>query len=432
MNIQNIANLFCFAALVYMYCDVEVLPFSSKWVKYTVIGGTCAIIAANITVPLLFPGIVIAQTALFTQSVPSLIMCWIIAKHKDLRFLFVFCSLDILGFMILLIVNSLSIMLGLSETVQSGLSILFMLPFIYLFYRYGKIFGRIISNVKKHWRTLTIFSLTVYGFSYFLTLYPEPWRQRPEMAPVIMGYAALILIGYVLIIRAVINMGHIINMEKEELRLKLELEKRGRELEEKKSRILISQIEPHFIYNALMSIRYLIKKEPDTACEMVYDFSKYLRSNIDSLTENDFILWRTELEHIEAYVRIEKARFKERLNVVYEIEDVDFYIPPLTVEPLVENAIKHGVSKRIRGGTVWICSKETEYGHQISVKDDGVGFDAENLEMEKQVGLNYIRTQLSLVPGAEMKIESKAGEGTKVTVIFKKTAGEENEDHSCR
>lgn len=432
VNISDVVNICYFAALIYMFCYVEVLPFSSKRIKYIAVYGTVGLIAVNLVLVLMFPGIPFAQMTLFTQSIPSLVLCWIIARHRDMRFIFVFCSIDVMSFMLLLIANSLSVMFEFGETMHSMLGLLFMIPMIILFSRYGKTFGDIVNRVTGNWVLLSVFVLAVYGYSYFIILYPEPLEQRLEMAPVIMGYAFLILISYLVIIKAVINKSRLMDMEKEELRLQLALEMKNRELEEKKSRILINQVQPHFIYNVLMAIRSLIKKEPKTAYDMVYDFSKYLRSNIDSLTESRYIPWKYELDHIDAYVRIEKARFGERLDVIYEIEEEDFYIPPLTVEPLVENAIKHGISPKIEGGTVRICSEKVAGGgYSITVEDDGVGFDVEKLDAEKSIGLNYIRTQMSMMPGAYMKLESKPGYGTKACVVFKDPVGDgTDEDHN--
>ena len=189
----------------------------------------------------------------------------------------------------------------------------------------------------------------------------------------------------------------------------------------------MNKIQPHFIYNVLMSIRYFTKKDSQVAYDMIYDFSNYLRTNVEQLENVGYISWAEELEHINAYVRIEKMRFKDRLNVIYEIEEEDFLIPPLTVEPLVENAVKHGVAQRVSGGTVWIRSRKTDSGYEIMIEDDGVGFDAENLDYEKSVGLGYIRARLAMMEGAAMRIESAPGQNTRIWLTFeenrKETAG---------
>lgn len=430
MNSQIILEIFSFVALIYMFCNVEVLPFSSKKAKYITVYGTIAIVLVSILIFAVMKDAPVGQISLFAQTIPSTVLCWIVSKHKDLRFWFVFCSIDVIGFMLLLFSGCLSLMLRLDEVAATALTILIMLCFICIFFRYGKEFREIMDRVNKNWGILTLFVLVLYAYSYFFILYPEPMVRRPEYAPVVLGYAVVVLLSYVLIVKMVVGSGRIHDMKQEEIKIQLKLETQKRELEEEKSRMMIRQIQPHFIYNVLMSIRYFTKKDPQAAYDMIYDFSQYLRSNIECLIDNRYILWREELEHINAYVRIEEKRYKERLNVIYDVEDEEFYLPPLTVELLVENAIKHGVTQKIEGGTVWIRGGRTENGYQIMVEDDGVGFDVEVLDKKASIGLGYIKGQLDMMPGADMRIESRLGQGTKVWIDFAKIAGDEiDEDY---
>ena len=108
-------------------------------------------------------------------------------------------------------------------------------------------------------------------------------------------------------------------------------------------------IRPHFIYNTLNSIRTLIRLDPKAAQQAVYDFSIYLRSNLENMGERDLIPFADELCHIRAYLDIEKIRFEERLNVVMDIQASMFLVPPLSIQPLVENAVKHGICTRMSG-----------------------------------------------------------------------------------
>lgn len=431
MGMQEIVNIILFILLVYMFCQIEVLPFLSNKERYIVVLGTTGAVLLNICLFVAMPQLVPTQLSLFTQTLPSLVICFLSARHKDMRAIFVFCSLDVIAFMLLLIANAVAVLLHFGSTVTICLNILFMLIFVIVFERYGKVFREIMDQVKRGWGVLTVFVLALYGFSYALILYPEPWKNRLEYAPVILCYGLLILFSYLVIVNMVVSMSKIKDMQQRELSMKLKLETQNRELEEKKSRIMIDQVHPHFIYNVLMSIRYFTKKEPDTAYDLIYDFSKYLRSNMESLTENKYISWEEELDHINTYVKIEKMRFKERLNVVFEIGEQDILIPPLTVELLVENAIKHGVSQKIEGGTVWIRGAEKiDEGYQIIVEDNGTGFDVKKLDEEKSVGFNYIQAQLNLIPGSFMEIESTPGAGTKVRIVFSEISGEpENEDN---
>ncbi len=195
------------------------------------------------------------------------------------------------------------------------------------------------------------------------------------------------------------------------------------QLKETKNYLIQSQMKPHFIFNTLSAIRTLIISKPDAAYNMTTNFSKYLRANIDDIEPGSQIPFSKELEHIKAYVSIEKERFQKRLNVVFDIETTSFTIPPLSIEPLVENAVKHGVCKKIEGGTVRISSKEYEDRYVVIVEDDGVGFDIEILESEekvKSVGLKYIILRLKELSNADFEIDSKVGSGTKAKVTIYK------------
>lgn len=212
-----------------------------------------------------------------------------------------------------------------------------------------------------------------------------------------------------------------------------ENQKLAQMLQESKTALMISQIQPHFIYNALNSIRTLIRIEPEQAYDMVYDFSQYLRTHIDSLSNEREITFSGELEHIKSYINIEKVRFGERLNVEFDIQTTDFYLPAISVQPLVENAIKHGICKRPEGGTVWIRSyedKEQEGGYVVEVEDDGVGFDVEQWEnvrgVRRSVGINNIRFRVESISNARLFIESEINKGTKATIKFPDRGGVEH------
>lgn len=209
-----------------------------------------------------------------------------------------------------------------------------------------------------------------------------------------------------------------------------ENQKLSKMLQESKTDLMISQIQPHFIYNALNSIRTLIRLDPDQAYDMVYDFSKYLRAHIDSLSNEREIIFFRELEHIESYINIEKVRFGERLNVVYDIQTTSFYLPALSVQPLVENAIKHGICKKPEGGTVWIRSyedEENEGGYVVEVEDDGVGFDVKKWEAsgdkKKSAGIRNITFRVQSISKAHLTIESEINKGTKATIKFPDRGG---------
>lgn len=194
----------------------------------------------------------------------------------------------------------------------------------------------------------------------------------------------------------------------------------GRELQDSRLRLMISQIQPHFIYNTLSSIRTLIKLDPDRAYNLVYDFSKYLRANIDSIGQGGMIPFARELEHIRNYCNIEKVRFGDKLALVYEIGPDGFEVPPLTVQPLVENAIKHGIRGKNGDGTVKIRTSEDENSYMVEVLDDGAGFDPAVAAPKTSAGLENIRLRLQEIAGACLEINSIPGKGTRAIVRIPK------------
>lgn len=149
-------------------------------------------------------------------------------------------------------------------------------------------------------------------------------------------------------------------------------------LQESQLELMMGQIQPHFVFNTLSSIRTLVMVDPTVAYDMLYDFSNYLRANIDNVTNLNGIPFSAEVSHIKSYVNIEKVRFGERLNMKFEVEKDDFKVPPLSIQPLVENAIKHGIFQRPEGGTVILRSYDNEKYNIIEVEDDGIGFDTDN------------------------------------------------------
>jgi sensor histidine kinase YesM len=186
--------------------------------------------------------------------------------------------------------------------------------------------------------------------------------------------------------------------------------------------IMLSQIQPHFLYNALAVISRLCDKDPAQAKKATIEFSAYLRGNMDSLEETKPISFEKELKHIEGFLNLEKAMYGEALNVIYDIKTKDFFLPALTVQSIVENAVKHGIGKREGGGTVRICTSETDNEFLAVVSDDGVGFEYEKRALDGLLcaGINNVRLRLSAQCGGSLEIESKPGEGTSATILIPK------------
>ena len=196
---------------------------------------------------------------------------------------------------------------------------------------------------------------------------------------------------------------------------------------EQRIKLMMSQIQPHFLYNSLSSISELCETDPKKAQQTTDDFSEYLRYNLTALNSEKLISFEKQLEQTEIYLKIEKTRFGDRVNAVYEIEARDFEIPTLTVQPLVENAVRHGICKRPGGGTVTIRSYETDTDYVIGIADDGVGFDTESIttDGETHVGIENVRARLRYF-GDSFEIKSELDVGTTATIKVPKKNGEKS------
>ena len=196
-----------------------------------------------------------------------------------------------------------------------------------------------------------------------------------------------------------------------------------KELYEAKVSVMVSQIRPHFIYNALTSIAMMCEIDPGTAQEATVTFADYLRGNMDSLRQTNPVPFSTELDHLKKYLYIEKMRFADLLNIEYDIQTVDFQLPLLSIQPLVENAVKHGVGMKEDGGTVTIATKETDTAYEVIVSDDGVGFDPDAPKPDDgktHIGMENTKKRLRDMCGAHVEITSAVGEGTTARVILPK------------
>lgn len=205
-------------------------------------------------------------------------------------------------------------------------------------------------------------------------------------------------------------------------RSRLEAEKNMVEAELKDSRIsiMLSQIQPHFIYNTLGTIERMCLKDPQKAFDLVRNFSLYLRGNFSELDSVTPIRFADEIKHVEYYVNIEKVRFPD-MSIEYDVEATEFVLPALSIQPLVENAIKHGLMRLETGGTVKIHSYETPTHFCVEVTDDGVGFDTDApIDEKKHVGLRNIRGRLKAMVNGDLVLESKPGVGTKAMIMIPK------------
>jgi sensor histidine kinase YesM len=192
---------------------------------------------------------------------------------------------------------------------------------------------------------------------------------------------------------------------------------------------LHAQIKPHFLYNTLNVISSLCKIDSEKARETVLDLSDLLRHLFDISVDKKVISLKDEMECVKAYVRIEQIRFRNKLTMTYNIDDdMDFNLPPLVIQPLVENAIIHGIRKNKGTSHVILSIKETEEGYRIQVGDDGIGMTGEMITglmkgkryKEKGIGIANINKRLYELYKQKLDIKSTLGEGTTVSFLVPK------------
>jgi len=194
---------------------------------------------------------------------------------------------------------------------------------------------------------------------------------------------------------------------------------REEELRDARSRAMMSQIRPHFIYNTLSSIYVLCRDDAARAMQVIQDFTAYLQANFTAIAATEPITFLDELQHTKAYLAVESMRYAERLSVEYDTPHTAFRLPALTLQPLVENAVKHGVNGANDTLHIAIRTRDTESGSAIIVEDDGAGFaETAGSGGEVHVGLQNVRERLEMMCSGTLTITSRPSGGTIVTVLI--------------
>ena len=207
-----------------------------------------------------------------------------------------------------------------------------------------------------------------------------------------------------------------------------DIEEMDTRIQELQTSIALSQIKPHFLYNALNTIYVLCGKDLAKGRQAISDLSDYLRSNIGSIDSRLPIPFEKELEHVKKYLALEELRFPDEFTVSCVTPVTDFTIPALTIQPLVENAVRHGVVQREEGGIILITTRETASHYIVSITDNGPGFEPDSLaEASDQgrsggehIGIRNVRERLARLSGGELEIRSTTGYGTEAVIRIPK------------
>ena len=195
-----------------------------------------------------------------------------------------------------------------------------------------------------------------------------------------------------------------------------------REIAHQRASIMVLQMRPHFIFNTMMSIYYLCAQDSKKAQQVTLDFTSYLRKNFSAIASENTIPFANELEHTRAYLAVEQVQFEDSLFVEYDTPHTRFRVPPLTLQPIVENAVKHGMDPDSAPLRICIRTRETDAGHEITVEDNGPGFAQTNMdESEPHIALANIQHRLEIMCGGKLTVMPREGGGTVVKVILPET-----------
>lgn len=194
-------------------------------------------------------------------------------------------------------------------------------------------------------------------------------------------------------------------------------------LTEQSVALMVSQIQPHFLYNVLTTISNLCRTNPEEAEEVTVKFSHYLRANLDAMRRTEAVPFAAELRHIKIYLELEKKRFGDRLNYEFDIRESNFAVPSLSIQPIVENSVKHGICDKGEAGTLKISSFAEDDCYKIIIEDDGVGFDPDAPLPEdgrSHVGMKNTMNRLEKMCDAKTEVISSVGNGCKTIITIPK------------
>ena len=196
-----------------------------------------------------------------------------------------------------------------------------------------------------------------------------------------------------------------------------------REIANQRAELMVLQMRPHFISNTMMGIYYLCDQDPQKAKQVTLDFTTYLRKNFTAIASEDSVPFTAELEHTRAYLAVEQAQFEDDLIVNFDTPHTMFRVPPLTLQPIVENAVKHGMSTTKEPLHISVVTRKTDNAIEIIVEDNGAGYAPAD-DNEPHIALSNIRRRLDMMCKGKLEITPREGGGTSVKVTIPDQANE--------
>ena len=196
--------------------------------------------------------------------------------------------------------------------------------------------------------------------------------------------------------------------------------KKEHQIAHQRAEIMVLQMRPHFIFNTMMGIYYLCDQDPAKAKQVTLDFTSYLRKNFSAIASEEPVPFSDELEHTRAYLAVEQAQFEDTLFIDFDTPYRAFCVPPLTLQPIVENAVKHGMSSSSEPIHISVKTRQTDKSVEIIVEDDGVGIgSARNTDdNDPHIALNNIKDRLEMMCKGKLTISPREGGGTSVRITL--------------
>ncbi len=264
-----------------------------------------------------------------------------------------------------------------------------------------------------------------YSFCFVAIVLFEMFFVQPDIFITDTINTVFVILGgsYIVTHRLIVEINLLVKQEEEQ----------NKKLLDAKTKMISGQMQPHFLYNVLATIRVLYKTDQEKADRAMDDFSAYLRANIDNSIKKSFIPFSHELENINHYLNLEKLRYGEKLKVFYNIQICDFYLPVLTLQPIVENAVKHGVGNKKGGGYITISALQIGDRVLIKIEDNGIGIDADSIDdipknddSREHLGLLSVKERIEHLLGGSIAFRSKKSKGTTVIIDVPKYVSEES------